>query len=287
MVTAFLPESDVLPYTWICANQSPIYADECDLGLAKRRASEWSFPGSHGNMHRVEYCLSQTTQSHCKLQFSLGILIAVIVCNALKAISMLWTLHKLKDPTLVTGMFSFGIDGYTEHWADFYLLVGDAIASFLKDPDSLTSGLCMSGRVNFQRSLRNPLLRLGPVKFDPKRRPLWFTAASKRRWWFTLSLIVGALITGVAFLSVGLVTIRASSSSTMSPFSLGFGTVDNRAIVSTSLPSVGNRGLMAAVLVSNCPQAISSFLFLLYDGLMTSLLLAKVSDKRVGSHSTM
>lgn len=80
----------------------------------------------------VQYCLSQPVQEHCKLQFSVGIMMAVIVCNLVKAISMGFIAWNQDPEPLVT--------------------LGDAIKSFLNRPDSYTDGNCVVKKSRFERS---------------------------------------------------------------------------------------------------------------------------------------
>ncbi|KAI7544392.1 hypothetical protein KC331_g6837 [Hortaea werneckii] len=57
-------------------------------------------------------------------------------------------------------------------------------------------------------------------------------------------------------------------------FSMGFGSVDARALIDAGLPQGGSGGLVSAVLLANLPQAIVSFLYLTYNGLFTCMLLS-------------
>ncbi|KAI7216629.1 hypothetical protein KC333_g4725 [Hortaea werneckii] len=57
-------------------------------------------------------------------------------------------------------------------------------------------------------------------------------------------------------------------------FSMGFGSVDARALIDAGLPQGGSGGLLSAVLLANLPQAIVSFLYLTYNGLFTCMLLS-------------
>lgn len=106
----------------------------------------------------VQYCLSQPVQDHCKLQFSLAIMIIVILCNLVKAICMGFIVWKRDPEPLVT--------------------LGDAIKSFLNQPDPATEGNCVVGKSRFEKSKvwgRLPSMWVaGPIR--------WFRAASIRRW---------------------------------------------------------------------------------------------------------
>ena len=110
------------------------------------------------NGTRIQYCLSQPVEEHCKLQFSLAIMIVVIVCNLIKTSCMGMIAWKQDPEPLVT--------------------LGDAIASFLERPDVTSRGNCIVGKTLFEHS-RTWGLHLS--RWDP-RRLRWFRAASQRRW---------------------------------------------------------------------------------------------------------
>ena len=119
-----------------------------------------------------------------------------------------------------------------------------------------------------------------PVRFEPQGRRPWFRAASKRRWIITIGLIVVVLVTAISLLHVGLVSADPGSStrSTLKmQFSTGFGTIDIWTVTSIDgTLGTGGGNLALAVLIANSLQVISSFGFVLYDGLITSLLLSNV-----------
>jgi hypothetical protein len=69
------------------------------------------------------------------------------------------TVWKLKEPTLVT--------------------IGDAVASFLYDPDPTTTGICLSSKSSIQATKK---WKLQPAKPWHPKRHFWFRAASIKRW---------------------------------------------------------------------------------------------------------
>ena len=106
----------------------------------------------------VQYCLSQQVEEHCKLQFSLVIMLIVMICNLIKTICMGWIAWKQDPEPLVT--------------------LGDAIVSFLDRPDITTKGCCMKGKSRFEGSRSWVSV---PSKWESK--PMrWFRTASERRW---------------------------------------------------------------------------------------------------------
>ena len=107
----------------------------------------------------IDYCLSQLVNEQCRLQYSVAILIIVIICNFVKMICMcLIALQQPSEP-LVT--------------------LGDAIASFLDKPDSTTRGQCLAGNLRLERK-ENWHATASP--WDSKKQ-VWFAAASQQRWY--------------------------------------------------------------------------------------------------------
>ena len=106
----------------------------------------------------LQYCLSVPTEEHCRLQFSLAIMIIVIVCNLIKTFCMSAIAWKQDPEPLVT--------------------LGDAIASFVDRPDATTKGNCVAGKARFEKSKSWDSLSR---RWDSKSLHL-FRAASSRRW---------------------------------------------------------------------------------------------------------
>ncbi|KAK5135355.1 hypothetical protein LTR08_005297 [Meristemomyces frigidus] len=276
-----------LPYVWICSDLAYPENYECDIATARKNAAIWTL-----DHKRIDYCLSQAVPSNCKLQFSVYILVTVILMNACKSLAMFLTLYNEKEPTLVT--------------------IGDAMASYLETPDELTKGRCLMAKVDVDRgpmrwnirSARGTPRFLGikllgrsfgtvvsgldqnvpntqplPVTYYAPLRRRWFASASIKRWCVTGGLIVGCLITTIALLIVAVSSLKDELSGQQTPFSIGFGAVDSRALLDIGLPQGGSSGLVAAVLLANLPQAIVSFLYLTYNGLLTCMFLCHEYSK--------
>ena len=113
----------------------------------------------------VEYCYSLPSEEHCKLQFSVGLLVTVVVLNLVKAGLMLaCALGWREEPPLLT--------------------VGDAVASFLERPDASTRGMCLLTRGSVPLTWSKPDATLDGV-FEGKRRRT-SKSASRRKWRVTL-----------------------------------------------------------------------------------------------------
>ena len=137
---------------------------------------------------------------------------------------MLWTLFAVRVPTLVT-------------W-------GDAVASFLEQPDDLTKGRCLMNRSDVDSgplhwrlnpmdySVEKPNTKVLPQTFHTSNRRRWFTAASIKRWTTTVGLIIITLLGGVLLLAIGVKNL-AQFIGTRSPFSTGAYPIVVRTLTST------------------------------------------------------
>jgi hypothetical protein len=105
----------------------------------------------------IDYCLSSPIDEHCRLQFSVVIVVVVIFFNFVKMCCMMATFME-PSPTLVT--------------------IGDAIDSFLQRPDPRTAGNCTASWASFTREDWRSLDLAQPFK---ARRYWWFQATTRRR----------------------------------------------------------------------------------------------------------
>ena len=137
--------ASAFPYDWICGNPdfnnitvSPVSTTDQPClpntiidGI--KHDGIWKYLiSSSPNNNTIEYCLSQKTPEHCQLQFSVEIMVIVIIANFLKVLCMLYTIWRVKSPTLVT--------------------IRDAISSFLQSPDHTTIDRCTLSKVGVEES---------------------------------------------------------------------------------------------------------------------------------------
>lgn len=114
---------------------------------------------------KVSYCLSQITPQHCKLQLSLPLLLIVSSFNFAKVVLMMVVALSLKERPVLS--------------------LGDAISSFLENPDGTTRGMCLFDK-DIVKSQSKPWAPR-PLVWHPQRR-FWFAAASVRRWVICITL---------------------------------------------------------------------------------------------------
>ena len=218
------------------------------LTKTSKGGKQWSVDGKD-----ILYCLAQTEDEHCKLQFSVGMMFVVVVCNAVKVASMLWIAKKRDDLEPLT-------------------TIGDAVASFLDAPDKATLDHCLADSKSFRtpRSWNATTTRFTPTK----KAPRWFTAVRPGRWiatntvcFLTLSGVLGLLLLGVNASGLqGRTSISAL-------WNQGFGTVTSSQIIDSYV--LASNSLIAMVLLSNCPQLLLSGIYIAFNCLMTYMLVGR------------
>jgi hypothetical protein len=219
----------------------------------------------------IDYCLSERMEQQCTLNFSVHIGVIVILCNALKLVVMLCSAMILRHNPLLT--------------------IGDAVSSFLQEPDNGTRQMCLKSQDSVaQRQVTRPA--------TPYRRtkPRWmssvksgkatmcilayvqFSKSSRSNW-----LIICSLSAGV-FVLLGLFIWRyraiQSAKSLGDVLGIGLGRIDPRTVIAfnpnaNEWPFKGVPGILANVFLANSPQVIISLIYFSYNATITSMLLAR------------
>lgn len=156
-------------YAWICPKTDCL--DPCQAHLPQVLADASHWKPQHDSREpdvEVNFCLSQQTPERCKLQFSLQIVIVVIIINTLKMILMLYVVFGLNETPLMT--------------------IGDAIASFLNKEDPTTKGCCLISKFDIKQNKLRWQYREGESNGPPAKAWLpikvpWARAVSRTRWW--------------------------------------------------------------------------------------------------------
>ncbi|CAH0026002.1 unnamed protein product [Clonostachys rhizophaga] len=243
-------------FSWICSLMS-YEADH--LRLPKCRDGAWKNQMSPAiwtiGTARVKYCLSQKPKTPCQLNVALNLIYVVVCFNALKfvIIVILATSNLVNREPLVT--------------------IGDAVASFIDSQEPATKGMCLlsSAEAHFSQEL-DDYQEVSAVVYKPQNNRC-SVAASLRRWLLASILIIVALATLVGLLGHGVHDLnqRFSRGDWQSLWDLGIGTINPYTTIEWKLPRRGEASVIATVLISNLPQVLLSFLYLILNGLITSM----------------
>jgi len=184
MLLQFKYEYYVSNYTgnnWVCGPDYLLsHKNKCNYKDLAANADSWSIGPvgpAVGNPwqiaptqeYPIDYCLSQPTDvgGQCQLQYSLVIMICVLIANAVKFACILCLFWTQYEPVLAT--------------------IGDGIASFLERPDPMTIERPFLTR-NEARKFDIAAKRQ-PVRWQrPKKVLRWWHAPSCARWTTTLVL---------------------------------------------------------------------------------------------------
>ena len=232
--------------SWIC----PTGWQGC---RTKNFAEDWIWEGNVS----ISYCLARHVEPHCETQFSIVILVIVVMCNVLKVGCIAITVFRSDLQPLVT--------------------LGDAIASFLDIPDATTVGMCLAEDTTFKKrkaknqnqnqyqyhgtTRESEFLEQQPQEYKGRRR-FWFAAPGWKRWlliYITCFIALGAIL----FLYL-----------TMTQNSTGFGTLETNNIV-TLTNKLASANVESMVLLANSPQFLISLLYFGYNSLFTNMLLGQ------------
>ncbi|KAI8305602.1 hypothetical protein K4K59_012125 [Colletotrichum sp. SAR11_240] len=193
----------------------------------------------------ILYCLAESFPGNCKIQVSTTLLAIVILFNAIKVACLLTTAVFLKFEPLGT--------------------VGDAISSFLEQPDGRTANL---GPVPKSLAREYSAYIPGsqdicfPFKGKPRR---WARAVSGSRWFVCMALCLTVWCAGIFLYYLTRGNLMRSDES----FTQGF----NTSPLDTIQFTVG-MSLTSNVILANTPQIIISFVYVFYNNVLTCMVSA-------------
>ncbi|XPS76152.1 hypothetical protein M3J07_008208 [Ascochyta lentis] len=263
----YRPENAGGAYEWICSGMPSSYYDDCTSRISdvKSDVSAWrvgrnncstiEYPGGgiasgcneqFRETYPVSYCLSEEALPHCKVHFSRDISILVNIINLVKAILMFYVAFKVPGEPLIT--------------------MGDAVASFIDDPDPSTSGICLASIAEIKKKDYRP----GAKEWRSKKVS-WRHAISRTRRAVVVTMVT-IILAGVSYLlGFGIHKLPADMSRSFSGLaSLGLGAVDPRVMIASGL---GITGLVSNSLIANSPQLVLSISYFTYNAYFTNMLL--------------
>ncbi|KAI9675457.1 MAG: hypothetical protein M1822_008935 [Bathelium mastoideum] len=257
----------------ICSTGSTCTASNdlksCNASSIAKQPEDWTVNG-----YPVQRCLARKTIESCGVKFVVPILVIVIASNICKAICMVACLSLNERPLLTQG---------------------DAMASFLENPDPHTEKLCLKNRDSMTEAWGISRLLLKPdnkteipaVEWQP-RQMRWYHAATPGIWIICILPCVTVIVAGGVLLGMGLTNIASSDVpiGLKSLWSMGVGKLNSVSQVTANF----TLNVPVATLLANLPQLIVTMLYFSYNGLFTRMLSAlewsKLSEKRAALRVT-
>jgi hypothetical protein len=228
--------------------------EECNEGIPKlkRHIEHWT-PWDLS----IDHCLSEKAEPQfCGFIGDKQILTVVIVCNAIKIVCML--------------IVAFGL---TRGSNTPMLTAGDAISSFLQEPDAVTEGCCLLNREDVGENALATLQSRASTGTPATRRTLtWSKAASNTRWCLTIGSMLLAVLVVVAFFGYGYAHVSEYAGESIA--SIGFGKPRPAGIITDWPLASSSSGTISTALIANIPQLVLSFLYVNVNSLFTCMWLA-------------
>ncbi|KAL4733484.1 hypothetical protein BDV11DRAFT_175653 [Aspergillus similis] len=228
--------------TWL-DNWRPQWLED----INRTNASKW---------YTTNDCLIIETDDRCKLVYNLPLCLVVIGAAVVKVAAMFLAakLDRARTAPLLT--------------------VGDAVASFMSQPDPTTLGQCWITRHGVQGGMWNSSTPTpGGERLRPRR--LWIRASSLRRWMLTLFSCGATMGVGIYLLVV--------AARHLGPFKdwwteYGFGEYSKSNYAIVDLEGLASAPTIASVLVANTPQFAVTVSYYFYNNVLTTMLAASEYD---------
>ncbi|KAF2651829.1 hypothetical protein K491DRAFT_579053, partial [Lophiostoma macrostomum CBS 122681] len=257
LVTSFSSYQDMMPDE--NARQAPDFLRHpqsrkalCSDGGYKQANTQrepWSVFG-----FEVDYCISEKPDEKCSIDVAISLLLTVIAFDLIRVTTMIVSMYCLQKEPLLT--------------------IGDAISSFiLQKPDSL-GFRCLSTRRDVQETRRKirkveykaPSMAPRLFRQEEVRR---FRACSKLRWAIASALTLMAVSAIMGLLGFAIATLKLYERGDLkSIWSIGLGKITPWNIIT------GNDAIVGMAMMVNLPQLLMSFLYILINGLLTSMSVA-------------
>ncbi|KAL2829045.1 hypothetical protein BJY01DRAFT_255181 [Aspergillus pseudoustus] len=235
------------PYAWLCPPDPDAACSTYISGLySKAEQNDWVVYGVDRN-YTVKSCLSAPLPEHCKLQYSFPLTITVIVANIIKASVLCYMAVTTEESPLLT--------------------TGDAVASFLQQPDKRTMGKCL---------MPGSRIRGLNYAYIVCNRPHWPYIYNDRpkRWYTTISRaqrVAVVILWAVAFCICASLLGMGLSSDGKGVWNAEFGAINAQALIrGDNWPT----SAMSNTIIANIPQVVFSTLYFVVNGVVTKMALA-------------
>lgn len=166
-IAAIHTTAGVYSHNWVCPDSDPDIPCEMTNGISgyKKDVSAWRPLNAK---QPIAYCLSESPADACRIESSMQIMWIIVVINFVKVVTMFCVAQFVRQNPVLT--------------------VGDAIASFLEEPDPCTVGMCLKSKEDFKihRKTAGKWQNLASVYLA--RRQKMFASASAWRWCFSIAL---------------------------------------------------------------------------------------------------
>ncbi|KAK6225711.1 hypothetical protein QIS74_01758 [Colletotrichum tabaci] len=281
------PEDSLLMYVSVVPRSDNWGKNMWALGNGTGRFVAQSPPGDvtkwflGPKYYEVDRCLVQPPESlrtRCRFEYSPPIMFTICIMNFLKASIMLciWVMRKWQNRQ------------QRDQAKQVMHTLGDAIASFMREPCEHTKDLGLGTKYDFltTREWKNRLVRCPPTVLAEETHEArtfkvevkyWRSAASLKRWVILLATCLLVLLVAAILLVISFTSLRHRRFGVGIPelWKLGFGALTPFTYLVINLPRRDPGGLISNVLLANLPQLVLSILYILYNTMLSTFLVQR------------
>ncbi|KAI0172715.1 hypothetical protein GGR52DRAFT_419276 [Hypoxylon sp. FL1284] len=249
---SYLPTTSTDPWNWMCGGYSK---SVCDAQSILTNGT-WTVDG-----HIVTRCLARQLPDLCELNTSLAIMIVVLVCISCKLVSIIFAVALGRNQSLLT--------------------IGDAVASFLQDPETISRNHVFY-KMNDNRQGYHAIPR---TSYENRRRRVM--REMKGAFWTSTLFGIAGLSLAWWFFSYTFRETRSAYADSRTPFDFGtmlrFGFGNMPAMWTSDLEShilsygdAQNPSLTytTGATLANLPQIALSAYYLVFNNYITRLFVA-------------
>ncbi|KAK4449779.1 hypothetical protein QBC34DRAFT_350319 [Podospora aff. communis PSN243] len=233
----------------------PATSETFDPGTLCLTTTEYTF---EDRMRNCALIGNGEAQRECRLQCSPTLLLAVTMFNLLKCCCILWVIYRNNRMVLI-------------------ITLGDAVASFLEEPDPHTWNFGVATKASITKNLVKGRFRAHGRAINWERKKVrWWHAVEPGTWFVAVGFFLGVI--GSASFCVAhevvLQTIYHRDASLSGLWRLGFGDARWEALISWGQAEMGVRGLFENLVVANVWQVLLSLLYTAFNLILASQLVA-------------
>ncbi|KAI0893807.1 hypothetical protein F4806DRAFT_503919 [Annulohypoxylon nitens] len=214
------------------------------------------------DVHNVKYCLAQPSTYTCQIRLSNILLFTTMICVLLKTVICILVVYYLPQESLAT--------------------LGDALESFITNPDSTTTGLGTFDIYDSQRLQFGTRAHLGPDYSAEHTESIvprvWHRKARRLVSALPKSTLSSTYVPILSFGGIGGYYACQIYIDNDSSFKGAFGKSDSPYFIGDY---VGRYGFLTTLIFANIPQFILSYCFFSYSSIFTRFL----AEKEFNSYS--
>ncbi|KAF2673576.1 hypothetical protein BT63DRAFT_467104 [Microthyrium microscopicum] len=227
-------------YSWLCNRLKLKTTDQCLYHAEHLRLDASLWKVSDGA--KIEYCLSEKSDEHCKLQLSLPFCLIVLFVCLFKSMIMFAVAFNVNEQPLMT--------------------TGDAIVSYMNRPDRYTKHMCMASK-SFIINHPGQWRKSAPGYFvkKPKR---WAEGIRTRVIVWILLMVLSTCLT------VAMFCISNENMTLEGMLAQGIGSINTHFLIGWHNKEQG--GMFRSVFLANIGHVICGTLYVVYNNIFYAMI---------------